>query len=197
MPSRNNGWSSTARIGIRLGLLLMILARALAVKPKPCASGKGFIGNGPWNAKIHLSACTGFTPHFQLPSDVLGAFTHSRQAPVPGASAVLKELWSNALSVVPEAQTKQRFTICDLRFYVTRLCMAEGISQRLPRNAVYLVAENRTHNLWGAFHEHAKGHRIPVACCNLFFQVSHHHIYRLRQILTNHRAATSFLDATS
>src|SRR5260370_29506820 len=144
MPSRNNGWSSTARIGIRLGLLLMILARALAVKPKPCASGKGFIGNGPWNAKIHLSACTGFTPHFQLPSDVLGAFTHSRQAPVPGASAVLKDLWSNALSVVPEAQTKQRYTIIDLRFNVTRLRMAGGTSQPLHPTPASLAAENRT-----------------------------------------------------
>jgi hypothetical protein len=41
-----------------------------------------------------------------LRTDLLGTFTNPRQAPVSGTSTVFKNVWVNALAIVPEAQSK-------------------------------------------------------------------------------------------
>ena len=90
--------------------------------------GECLIGDRPWNAQLYLRAGSEFTPDRQLRSDVFGAFANSRQAPVPGTSAVFNDAWVNALSIVAEAQTKQTFAIGDFRLDMSGLCVAEGIS---------------------------------------------------------------------
>src|SRR5580700_11259586 len=127
MPSRNIGWSSTARIRIRLGLVLMILFRSLTEKPETGPGGGCLIGDGSWNAQLYLCAGSEFTPDRQLRSDLFGALADSWQAPVPGTSAVFNDAWVNALSIIAEAQTK-RFAIHNFRLDMSGLCVAESIS---------------------------------------------------------------------
>src|SRR5208283_633536 len=138
-----------------------------------------------------------FTPDLQLRSDALGALPHSRQAPVAGTSAALQDAWVNALSIVPKAQTKQRFVVRDLRLDIPGLCVAERISQRLPRNPVYFILDHRTHGSWHAFYPHAKRHLPPVSRSNLFTQVSHQCSHRFRQVMTCHGGDTHVRDGIS
>src|SRR5271169_6432639 len=182
MPSSNIGWSSTARIRIKLGPVLMIVFRSLPEKPETGAGGECLVSDGPRNAQIYLRAGSEFTPDVQLRSDVLGSLAHSRQAPVPRTSAAFKDAGVNARSIVAEAQTKQRFAISDFCFYMPGLCVVKGISQRFPRNAVYLVLQDRTHGSRCALYKHTKRNRLPVAGSKLFAQVSHQRSHRFRQI---------------
>src|SRR5271155_2165150 len=93
MPSRNIGWSSTARIRIKLGSVLMILFRSLTEKPET-GPGDYLICDRSWNVQLYLRAGSEFTPDRQLRSDLFGALVDSWQAPVPGTSAVFNHAWS-------------------------------------------------------------------------------------------------------
>src|SRR5580698_4706938 len=92
MPSRNIGWSSTARIRIKLGSVLMILLRSLTEKPET-GPGDYLICDRSWNVQLYLRAGSEFTPDRQVRSDLFGALADSWQAPVPGTSAVFNHAW--------------------------------------------------------------------------------------------------------
>src|SRR5580704_13978802 len=126
MPSRNIGWSSTARIRIKLGSVLMILFRSLTEDPET-GPGDYFICDRSGNVQLYLRAGSEFTPDRQFRSDLFGALADSWQAPVPGTSAVFNDAWVHALSIVAEAQTK-RFAIGDIRLDMSSLCVAKSIS---------------------------------------------------------------------
>src|ERR1700743_2730172 len=105
MPSRSIGWSSTARIRIKLGPVLMILFHFLPLTENPeTRLGREYlISDRPWNAQLYLSASSEFTPDLQLRSDLPSSFADSWQAPVPRAAAVFNDAWVYALSIVAEA----------------------------------------------------------------------------------------------
>src|ERR1700690_208111 len=103
MPSRNIGWSSTARVRIKLGSVLMILFSSLTEKPETGPGGGCLIDDRFWNAQLYLRSGSEFTPDRQLRSDLFGALADSWQAPMPGTSAVFNHDWVNALSIVAEA----------------------------------------------------------------------------------------------
>src|ERR1700683_4959692 len=102
MPSRNIGWSSTARMRIKLGSVLMILFRSLTEKPETGPRGC-LIGDRSWNVQLYLRAGSEFTPDRQLRSDLFGALADSWQAPMPRTSAAFNHAWVHALSIVAEA----------------------------------------------------------------------------------------------
>src|ERR1700757_2563527 len=103
MPSRSIGWSSTARMRIKLGPVLIVLFRSLAEKPETGPDREYLISDGPRNAQLYLGAGSELTPDRQLRSDLLGSFADSWQAPVSRTSAVFNDAWINALSIVAEA----------------------------------------------------------------------------------------------
>src|SRR5580698_4971599 len=102
MPSRNIGWSSTARIRIKLGSVLMILFRSLTEDPET-GPGDYLICDRYWNVQLYLRTGSEFTPDRQLRSDLFGALADSWQAPVPGTSAVFDDARVHALSIVAKA----------------------------------------------------------------------------------------------
>src|ERR1700723_3583021 len=102
MPSRSIGWSSTARMRIKLGSVLMILFRSLTEDPET-GPGDYLICDRSWNVQLYLRAGSEFTPDRQLRSDPFGALADSWQAPVSGTSAVFNDARVNALSIVAEA----------------------------------------------------------------------------------------------
>src|SRR5580698_3542033 len=102
MPSRNIGWSSTARIRIKLGSVLMILFRSLTEDPET-GPRDSLIRDRSWNAQLDFRAGSKFAPDRQLRSDLFGTLADSWQAPVPGTSAVFNHAWVNALSIVAKA----------------------------------------------------------------------------------------------
>src|SRR3984885_5398436 len=93
MPSRSIGWSSTARMRIKLGPVLMILFRSLTEKPETGPGGGCLIGDRSWNAQLYLRAGSEFTPDRQFRSDLFGALVDSWPAPVPGTSSVFNHAW--------------------------------------------------------------------------------------------------------
>src|SRR5580658_4188282 len=103
MPSRNIGWSSTARIRIKLGSVLMILFRSLTEKAETGPGGGCLIGDRSWDAQLYLRTGSELTPDRQFRTDLLGALVDSWQAPVPGTSAVFNHAWVNPLSIVAKA----------------------------------------------------------------------------------------------
>ena len=76
----------------------------------------------------------------------------------PGASGV-QVLRIDALSIVPDAHADLPCAIRDLRFDVTGLCVPERIAQRLARNAVDVVAQDRMQVARRALDRHAEGRR--------------------------------------
>src|SRR4029077_10590852 len=96
MPSRSIGWSSTARMRIKLGSVLMILFRSLTEDPET-GPGDYLICDRSGNVQLYLRASSEVTPDRQFRSDLFGALADSWQAPVPGTSAALPHVWVNAL----------------------------------------------------------------------------------------------------
>src|SRR5271169_2524328 len=80
MPSRNVGWSSTARVRIKLGSVLMILFRSLTEKPETGPGGGCLIGDRSWNAQLYLRAGSEFTQDRQFRSDLFGALVPTAPA---------------------------------------------------------------------------------------------------------------------
>src|ERR1700690_3839050 len=72
MPSRNIGWSSTARIRIKLRSVLMILFRSLT-EDLETGPGDYLICDRSWNVQLYLRAGSEFTPDRQFRSDLFGA----------------------------------------------------------------------------------------------------------------------------
>src|SRR5208337_3677112 len=123
------GWSSTVRIRITLGPVLMISFRSLSEKPEAAAGSGCLVSNGPRNTQLYLGPGSEFTPDLQRRSDLFGSLAHSRQAPVPGTSAAFQDPRVNALAIVAEAQTQQRVAIRDFRLDFPGLRVPEGIAQ--------------------------------------------------------------------
>jgi hypothetical protein len=77
-----------------------------------------------------------------------------------GAPVSNKNFGVNAFSVVPDPQPELRFVIPKFHFYLARLCVPEGITQRLAGNSVDFVPEDRMQVPWRAFHLYLKGGSI-------------------------------------
>ena len=92
----------------------------------------------------------------------LGAFMHAIQTPMSGAPFFIEELRVHALPVIPNPQPKLPFVIPYFQFYLPRLCVPEGIAQRLGCNPVDFVSEYRMQVPRHAFHLHTKCGRIVV-----------------------------------
>jgi hypothetical protein len=63
---------------------------------------------------------------------------------VSGAPASIKKLQVNAFSIVPDRKTELRVVIPEVYFYLSSLCVSEGIAQRLDGNAVNFVFGDET-----------------------------------------------------
>src|ERR1700733_6104657 len=103
MPSRSIGWSSTARMRIKLGPVLMILFRSLIEKPKTGPGGEHLVSDRPWNAQLDFRAGPKFVPDRQLRSKLFGPLGESWYPPMPRTSGVFNDAWIHALSIVAEA----------------------------------------------------------------------------------------------
>src|ERR1700728_826648 len=99
MPSRSIGWSSTARIRIKLGLLFIILFLSLRENPEAAFGREYLIGDRSWNTQLYLRPSSWFAPNLQLRSDLLGSFADSRQAPVPWTPTMFNDTRVNAFPV--------------------------------------------------------------------------------------------------
>src|SRR5579863_5484431 len=112
-----------------------------AEQPKTPAASRLLVNNGAWNAQLHLRTRSDFAPHLELRADLLGALAHAWQTPVSIPSR-LQVLRVNPFSIVPDTQPKKTVAVCDVRFDLTCLRVAERVLQCLTRNSVNVVAEN-------------------------------------------------------
>ncbi len=96
------------------------------------------------------------TPDGQLTACKFGAFAHAMQAKMSGTPISTKNPGIDPFSVVSNPQSKLPFVIADIDFYLPRLCVPECIAQRLGRNPVDFIAQDRTEILRRALHRHQK-----------------------------------------
>ena len=75
----------------------------------------------------------------------------------------IQELRVDALSIIPYAQSKNADAVGDLRFNFICLRVVEGISQRLARNAIDVVAEDRMQVPRHSFYRNMKSRRTSSA----------------------------------
>src|SRR5439155_15838453 len=125
---------------------------------------------GGGNAQLGLCAGVELTPDDQLTSHKFGAFVHTWQTVVSGAPASIKKLRVNALTVVPDPQTKAPLLIADFHFDPPRVCVAECIAHRLAGNPIDFVPEDWSKIPRCALHLHTKVGTIIVGLmCSEFF----------------------------
>src|SRR5271167_4968942 len=146
IPWRMRGWSSTARIRIDLGSALMTSTLSLAHRsvshpslsgkllsqPRTAASSRG-VSSGGRNTQFNLCTGIALTPDRHLPPHKFGAFAHAVQAIVSFAPFSSKNLRINTLSIIPDTESELLLVIPDFDFYPPRLCVPEGVAQRLAR----------------------------------------------------------------
>src|SRR6266700_6142606 len=137
IPLRNRGWSSTARIRIELGPVVMSSVSSTSAPEHPTARcGRFGVRDGGGNGQLGLHTGVEFTPDRELTSHKFGAFVHTRQTVVSGAPASIQERRINALAVVPHPQPKLPLVVADFHFYSLRVCVSECITQRLASDPV-------------------------------------------------------------
>src|SRR5216684_1755216 len=161
IPLRNRGWSSTARIRIELGPVVMGSVSSTSSPEHPTARNRQFsVCDGGRNGHFSLRAGVEFTPDRQLASLKFGAFVHTRQTIVSGAPASIQDRRINALAVVPYPQPKLPLVVANFHFDPLRVRVAECITQRLTGNPVDFVPRQRSEIARHALHEHPAGGRI-------------------------------------
>jgi hypothetical protein len=67
-------------------------------------------------------------------------------------AAFFQNLGRNALAIIPNSQPERPFSIADFGFNVAGTGVPERIAQRLPRDAVDLVSDDRVQVPWRTFH---------------------------------------------
>src|SRR5580693_248411 len=97
---------------------------------------------GAGNSELHLSTRTYFAPKRQLCPNSLSPLAHPRYAPMSRLSAVLKDLWVDALAIIADTHSKLILIITDLQFDVARSSVREGISDHLAGDPVDLILEH-------------------------------------------------------
>src|SRR5882762_5241191 len=110
--------------------------RQLLSPPPTPSSGRYLVSSRRRNPQLHLCARIKFTPDRQLASHQLGAFAHAPQTVVSGASLLIKMPRLNALPIISDPQPKLTLVISDFHLDSPRLCVLEGIAQRLACNRV-------------------------------------------------------------
>jgi hypothetical protein len=101
----------------------------------------------------------------------LSAFAHTLQAPVPLAPP-RDYLFVDSRAIVPNSYSQKTFGVRDLRFDFGRLRMAESILQRLPSDAINVVAKDRMQFMWFALYRDMKfrGMAIPIGSAKFLSQ---------------------------
>src|SRR5262245_31931347 len=142
IPLRRRGWSSTVRIRIRPGSMLMIsnpLKQSEFGGPRTLSVGYRSI-----NGQLNFCSGTRFAPNIQFRAHLLCSFSNTWQTPVSTASAFLQHVWVHAFSIVPDTQPKLVVVVQNLSLDLLRLCVPKGITQHLTRDAVNFSADDRS-----------------------------------------------------
>src|SRR5262249_8298264 len=126
IPLRRRGWSSTVRIRIRLGSMLMIsspLKQSESAVPR-------FLWVGYRSSNSQLNFCSGscFAPNIKFRTYLPCSLSNTWQTPVSGASALLQHLLVHAFSIVPHTQPKLVFVVENFSLDPARLCVPESIT---------------------------------------------------------------------
>src|SRR5580700_6462137 len=138
IPSRNSGWSSTARI-----LIAVIRYSAGSIAPiLPAGSGTD-VGDHRGHSQADLRAVTGAAPHVQFRSHRFRPFAHARQPPVVASAALLEDLVSDSFPIVLHRNAKFVVAVSNGDVDPRGLGVTERIAKRLPGDAVNLVTLDR------------------------------------------------------
>src|ERR1700691_5295198 len=167
----------------------------MLVAEKTATAARLLVNNGAWNAQLHLRTRSDFAPHLELRADLLGALAHAWHTPVSVPSCV-QVLRINPFSIVPDTQPKKTVAVCDVRFDLTCLRVAERILQRLTRNSVNVVAKNWAEVPRRAFYRNAERRRtgLPiVGAGELLTQRGH----SVGQFVGNRRRGTYVLNCVA
>src|SRR5271156_6003582 len=105
-------------------------AGKLLSQPRTAASSRR-VSSGGRNTQLNLCTGIALTPARPPPPDKFGAFAHAGQAIVSFAPLSIKNLWVNALSIIPDTESELLLVIPDFDFYPPRLRVPEGVAQRL------------------------------------------------------------------
>src|SRR5271157_1685519 len=103
IPSRNRGWSSTARIRIEFGSGLTLSSSSSSQKCEPAGRTRFCVGQGRGNHDLGLGAGIDSAPDNQSAANKFGAFVHARQAIVSLTRACIQNLLVDTFAVVPDA----------------------------------------------------------------------------------------------
>src|ERR1700676_1342354 len=121
-----------------------------------------WVGDCGGNNQLDLGTRIGLIPNSQFSTHKFGSFMHTRQAVMCGEAALVQHLWVDTLPVVPDVHPKLPFVVTDIHFDPLGAGMTEGIAQRLGRNPIDFVPEDRSELPGCAFHVHTKVGRIPA-----------------------------------
>src|SRR5258706_6883543 len=114
----------------------------IAEKAEAASTGGSAVRNLARDPQFHFRTRSSFAPHFESRADLLGTLAHTRQTPMSIATRV-QQLRVDTFSIVPDKQPKQPIAVGDLHFDSLCLSMLERISQRLARDAVNVIAQDR------------------------------------------------------
>ena len=78
------------------------------------------------------------------------------QAEVTGAATRVQDLLIHAVSIIPHPQSKPPLVIMNFHFDPLRVRVPKCIAQRLCRNSIDFVADQRSEDTYCALHAHGK-----------------------------------------
>src|SRR5580704_1505319 len=139
-PLRRRGWSSTARMRIILGTLLISTRPLEQSESMPIAPL--LVSHRSWNGQFHLSPRTQLAPETQVRTDALCPLAHPRYTKVAGLSAG-QYLGVDPFAIVTHTQTKLILIVADLHFDVAGRGVCEGVPDHLTGDTVDLILQHR------------------------------------------------------
>src|ERR1700761_3808346 len=141
IPLRRRGWSSTVRIRIRLGVLIVI-SSPMETSEAGARQGR-LIGCLSRNSHLNFGSGSHLTPDIQFCTYLLCSLSSAWKTPVSRASAFLQDLRIHTFSIVSHTQAELVLIVQNLNLDPARLCVPECISQDFACDAVDFILDDR------------------------------------------------------
>ena len=131
-------------------------------KQTKMAAGMTSVSHRRGDSQFQLRVSPVFAPDFQLSAGTFRALAHAGQTVVTGAPFLAKHIRIDSGSVVPHPDAKLPYIVPDFHFDSPRPRVVERVAQRLARNAVDVIPQDRMQVLWSTLNFQRQNGRLPV-----------------------------------